>query len=447
MKRFTAFIKYLIVLLAIGAAGWYWYEQNSELPEPVKPPKPAVVLTKPLFGSLQRTITIGGHIEADKTVTVLPRVSGQIEKLYVDEGDAVMKGDVIAELDAEAIMLQLQQAEAAFRSAKSSYERVERLYRSGGATAQEVEEVRSRYEAANSQYGLARLQLEYASVKAPMSGVILKKHQNEGSLAAPELPLFTIADLNTLIVKSSVPERYYDRFMDEADAIQAAVSRPAGAVSYRSDRGDASVFGYDSQNTDKNADADTAPNASFSSAAEKNDELEGFEAEIISVSPFISAESRNFSVTVKLEENVPNSHHSQLNKKNTLKSEVPGLLRPGMYVEVTFVLEEKADVYSLPFTVLTTGNTLWYVKSLDGNEGTAESMTVDISSANDSRFIIPEAYRDTLFISEGQHFLQQGQLVQILDGDDEGLSSDSSTERNSEQNATESFSKAEEGSP
>ncbi|MCF7944880.1 MAG: efflux RND transporter periplasmic adaptor subunit [Spirochaetia bacterium] len=446
MKRFTALIKYLIVLLAIGAAGWYWYEQNSELPESVKPPKPAVTLTKPVFGSLQRTITIGGHIEADKTVTVLPRVSGQIEKLYVDEGDAVMKGDVIAELDAEAIMLQLQQAEAAFRSAKSSYERVERLYRSGGATAQEVEEVRSKFEAANSQYGLARLQLEYASVKAPMSGVILKKHQNEGSLAAPELPLFTIADLNTLIVKSSVPERYYDRFMDEADAIKAAVSRPAGAVSYRSDRDDTSVFGYGSTNFAPNTASNGAPNSGFSAGSEKKDELEGFEAEIISVSPFISAETRNFSVTVKLEENVPNSHHP-LSKENTLRTGVSDLLRPGMYVEVTFVLEEKSDVYSLPFTVLTTGNTLWYVKSLDGNEGAAESMSVDISSANDSRFIIPEAYRDTLFISEGQHFLQQGQLVQILDGDAEGLSSGSSNERNSETNEAESAGKAEEGSP
>jgi len=386
-KGFGLF-KYIILTAAVAAAVWFWYAQSSRQETAVRPPKPPVKIISPVRGSIQRTLTIGGHIEAEEMVTVLPRVSGQIEEIPVKEGDMIGEGDVIARLDAEALMLQLQQAEAAYRSAESSYERIERLYRSGGATTQEFEEARSRYESYKAQYGLARLQLTYASVKAPMSGIILKKHANAGSLAAPEVPLVTIADLDTLIVKSSIPERYYDRFVSHSGDISVSITRPSYAGTFDMNGGmDDMEYG---------GDATAAVSAASGQSAGG-----GISGRIANVSSFISAETRNFTVTVEVDD-------AAAGQKG---------LRPGMYVETTYVLDERKDVFTLPYTVLTSGNTLWYIETDPQGEATAYSMNIQIDFSNEERFVLPEEYRNYRFISEGQHFLRDGQAVQIISGE------------------------------
>ena len=87
-----------------------------------------------------------------------------------------------------------------------------------------------------------------------------------------------------------------------------------------------------------------------------------------------------------------------------------GELRPGMFVAVSILLERRSGA-ALPFSALASQNRLWYI---DG-EGNAQYHSV-VPEFDDGRyFLVPSELEDLKFIVEGQHFLQPGQPVRILD--------------------------------
>ncbi|MGM0431979.1 MAG: efflux RND transporter periplasmic adaptor subunit [Spirochaetota bacterium] len=88
--------------------------------------------------------------------------------------------------------------------------------------------------------------------------------------------------------------------------------------------------------------------------------------------------------------------------------ENPEELRPGMYVEVTCLLAEYPNEYILPYACLTAGGNIWYV---DPDTSTAHRLRVTPRVETDEGFSTAEQHADLLVISEGQHFLQDGQEV------------------------------------
>jgi membrane fusion protein (multidrug efflux system) len=116
-----------------------------------------------------------------------------------------------------------------------------------------------------------------------------------------------------------------------------------------------------------------------------------FEATLETISPYIASETKTFEVTCRLSGQISS-------------------VRPGMFVCLTFVLGSRKNVYSLPYKTLVAGNYLWYV---DG-ENTAHRIQFSPTFHTSDRFIIPDKYSDYRFIIEGQHFLREGQKVNVL---------------------------------
>ncbi len=351
MARAKGIVKYLVLCALLAGAGVFWFFQSRGEIEAVQRPDPPVVVARPVQGDLHHAITLGGHIASETTVTVLPRVSGMIQRLYVESGDTLAKGDLIAEIDPEVLDLQVRQAEAAYRSAKSAYERTSRLYESRSATLQDYNHARSQFEAYEAQYHLAQLQLNYAAVTAPIDGVVLMRHSSEGALVSPEVPIITIGSEDQLKITSRLPERHYDIFSAMLDEMQVRVSRPGG---------------------------DTGQHH--------------LEAQITRIAPFITAETRKFEVVSRM-------------------TGTTGQLRPGMYVNVTYVLEELIDVFCLPIEAYVAGGYVWYV---DEQTSRAQRIALETPFMTEERFSIPDAYQQYQFILEGQHFLQEGQRVRII---------------------------------
>jgi membrane fusion protein, multidrug efflux system len=291
-------LRWLVPLAIIaGALGFRQVVNRPAPPAPDLPPIP-VRVTRPDYGDLVRTLGLNGHIESDTMVTVLPLVSGILNELSVDIGQTVRKDQVIARIDAQRYELQLKQAEAAYLSSKSSYERLQQLYKANAASQQSYEQARTQYEAYSSQYELARIQLGYASVKSPIEGVVLVKHLSVGSIASPERPIVTIGSLDALVVKAQIPERHYETFMTNRQTMGITVRRAGGL------------------------------------------ELRGT---VRSISPFVSAGTKNFETVIAVEDQA-------------------GTLRPGMFVSMEFELDRWEDVFSLPFEALSGGNLLWWVQ-------------------------------------------------------------------------------------
>ncbi len=108
-----------------------------------------------------------------------------------------------------------------------------------------------------------------------------------------------------------------------------------------------------------------------------------------SVAPFISPETRTFTIDCSFE-----------NEEAVF---------PGMFARVFITTEQRENTLTLPYSTLTAGNTLWYVQS-----NKAQKLSFTPSFAGDNFFVVPEEYASFQFIYEGQHFLKQDDVVQVL---------------------------------
>jgi RND family efflux transporter MFP subunit len=156
---------------------------------------------------LAQTIRATGTIKALHEITLTPDQGGKIARIYVDEGDRVVKGQVLAEIDTESIRLQLRQAEAgqgvaeaAFKDALRNKERMDRLVKESAVSEQQAEQVRLGLEGAQAQLeqaraavNMARHALDVSIMKAPFSGVIASKNADVGDVVNPMMGSFGAA--------------------------------------------------------------------------------------------------------------------------------------------------------------------------------------------------------------------------------------------------------------
>lgn len=184
--------------------------------------------------SIEVTVTATGEIQPVYKVDVGTQVSGKVEKLYVDFNSEVKKGDLLAELDRSTLSEQVQQAEAQLSNAQSNltlaqrtYDRTKALFDNKAATqealdAAEDELIRAKNQlvTAKSNCQKAKVDLSYAMIYSPISGVVLNKAVEEGQTVASSFntpTLFTIAN--------NLTEMQVEANVDEADIGQVKVGQ------------------------------------------------------------------------------------------------------------------------------------------------------------------------------------------------------------------------------
>jgi macrolide-specific efflux system membrane fusion protein len=174
------------------------------------------------MGSLvQATGIIKPKVGAE--VKVGARITGKVERLYANIGDAVKKGQTLVRLEQDDLMARADQAEAAYQEATAAYdkarndlERDKPLAKEGYITQQAIDALQNTYDMAKARSAkakadldYAKAQLSYATIKAPISGTIASVTTQEGETVAAGLsaPTFiTIIDLHRLEVNAYVDE-------------------------------------------------------------------------------------------------------------------------------------------------------------------------------------------------------------------------------------------------
>lgn len=157
-------------------------------------------------GSITRSVTVSGVIAPISSVALNSRLSGVLLSVRAEEGDLVRAGMALARIDVREIQAQLSAAEAAFEVAEAAFERAEQLRDRRVITLPEYERERTAYAAARSQRDQLRTRLAYSAVETPITGVVTDKRVEAGDLVAPNTPLFTVADVSTLVVRVGVSE-------------------------------------------------------------------------------------------------------------------------------------------------------------------------------------------------------------------------------------------------
>lgn len=173
---------------------------------------------------ISTSITATGTIEPVTEVEVGTQVSGIIDKIYVDYNSIVHKGDIIAELDKTNLLSELASAQSNLTNAKSAldyqtsnFKRYKTLFDKGLVSADDFESAHLSYIQAKEQYAIqqqnvakAQTNLGYATITAPIDGVVLSKEVEEGQTVASSMTtptLFIIAqDLTDMRVIADVDE-------------------------------------------------------------------------------------------------------------------------------------------------------------------------------------------------------------------------------------------------
>jgi membrane fusion protein (multidrug efflux system) len=179
-------------------------------------------------GALSRTTMVTGALEPLRTVGVNAQANGALTAVHVQEGSNVRAGQVLAQVDSREIAAQVRSAQAALEFARSTAERSAELYKDRVITAVEYERDRAALVGAQATYDGLRTRLGYASVRAPISGVITAKTVEAGDVVGAQTRIFTIADVSTLVARVNVSELDVSGIR-EGDPVEVSVDALDGA--------------------------------------------------------------------------------------------------------------------------------------------------------------------------------------------------------------------------
>lgn len=158
-------------------------------------------------GDISAYIQTYARLEPERWVNVVARAAGLVTELRVEEGDQVGAGKVLARLDREELQLRVEQVVVSLEQARASHERTLALHERALVSQEELDVVRHQLE--NAQVGLkeAQLNLAYADIRAPIAGVVMLRSVEVGDMVGINQEVFSLADLEPLLVRIQVPEK------------------------------------------------------------------------------------------------------------------------------------------------------------------------------------------------------------------------------------------------
>jgi RND family efflux transporter MFP subunit len=257
----------LIVLIILAGSGWVIFSrfQNhaaSSNPGAASRPVPVEVAQIQL-GPIELRRSLNGALEALAEFVVAPKVSGRVERLFVNISDTVKRGQVVAELENAEYIQAVAQAKAdlvvakanlamsksALEIANREFERTEKLLKRGIASDSEFDSARAELlakkaelEVADAQVAKAEAALEtanirlgYTEVTASWTGgddyrLVAERYLDEGQTVSANEKLLLIVELNPIVGVVYVTERDYARLL------------PGQAVSLETDAYPGEVF-------------------------------------------------------------------------------------------------------------------------------------------------------------------------------------------------------------
>ncbi|MFD2515732.1 efflux RND transporter periplasmic adaptor subunit [Pontibacter locisalis] len=334
----------IVGILVAKKAGWIGQEEGTE-----------VVLSEAKEAEIVEKVSASGKVQPETEVKISPDVSGEIIELNVEEGDSVVKGQLLLRIrpdnyqsfvdaqqasvnSARANLAQskarLAQAQANLSQAKQNYDRNKSLYNQKVISEAEWQQIAANYEASrqeveslrqsvrasefNIQNALASLKdarenLNKTTIYAPVSGIVSKLNVERGErvvgtsqMAGTEI--MRIANLNNMEVRVNV---------NENDIIRVAL-------------GDSVIVEVDSY-------------------ASKDEKFKGVVTSIANTAKDATTLEAvtEFEVRIRL----INDSYSHLAEKNSRP------FRPGMTASVDIITEKKSGVLSVPLSAVTTRST------------------------------------------------------------------------------------------
>ncbi|MCH7385397.1 MacA family efflux pump subunit [Acinetobacter dispersus] len=223
-----------IIMIAIGvliiaALGWMFFKPKAQAPQ--------YISAEVSRGDIENSVLATGVLEATKMVSVGAQVSGQVKKMYVQLGDQVKQGQLIAQIDSIRQENELKTAEASIKNqqaqlavqqanlakVEAEYKRQQAMFSQDATSRAELESALANYKTAQAQITAINAQIEqsrltlattkedlgYTRIVAPMDGTIVAIVTEEGQTVNANQTAPTIvklAKLDTMTIKAQISE-------------------------------------------------------------------------------------------------------------------------------------------------------------------------------------------------------------------------------------------------
>lgn len=396
-----------IIASLVGLLGWQIYQRISETraanpglgpPGRMGPPgnnpggrfaKPAVAIeiADVRHETIQDVGQFTGSLYAKSQFVVVPKVSGRLVRLFVNVGDRVKRGQLIAQLDDEEFRQQVERAKAdlevakanlaesqsALAIAKRDFDRAKSLSEGQILSQSKLDAAEAAYNAAVAKEKISRatvmsretsvqtaqLNLSYTEIKATWESgegtrVVGERFVDEGSILRANDPIVSILELSSITSVIHVIERDYFKVRQGQEAIITT---------------------------------DAFPGKTFT-------------GQIARIAPMLKEQSRQARVEIE----IPNPDE---------------LLKPGMFVRVEIQFDKVENATVIPMAALTTRNEQKGVFVADIQNKTAQFVPVTIGVTNNELVQIVEPQISGSVVTLGQHLLEDGASI-ILPGEPSG---------------------------
>ena len=245
----------LVLVVAVAAGGWFWSQRLQAAPV-----KTAAVSVRASGGgqSAGAVLNASGYVTARRRATVSSKVTGKVLEVFVEEGKAVKKGQVLARLDDSQIRASLSVAEAQLaaaqrgaaedearlKQAQLNLDRRARLIKEGVVGRAEVDDAQGDVDSLTARIAMAQQQVRVAEaqvtarqtdltdmvVRAPFDGIAISKDAQPGEMISPvsagggftRTGICTIVDMTSLEIEVDVSETYINR-VHSAQKVEAVL--------------------------------------------------------------------------------------------------------------------------------------------------------------------------------------------------------------------------------
>jgi RND family efflux transporter MFP subunit len=173
-------------------------------------------------------INCSGMLSSKRISKLSFKTGGIVNRILVEEGSVVKKGQLLATLDMTEISAQVQQAKVAFEKANRDLQRAKNLFADSVITLEQLQNATSAYDAALENKNIAEFNQRYSSITAPANGKIIGKMAEESELTGPGMPvlIFSAQGQDEWIVKTGISDKDLvaikkgDRAVVKLDAFQ-----------------------------------------------------------------------------------------------------------------------------------------------------------------------------------------------------------------------------------
>lgn len=166
-------------------------------------------------------VDVTGSVLSKKNVSISGEVLGRIQEITAVEGMRVSKGQILAKIDAETILRNIEEVDKQFELAKILFEKQDRLWKQQIGTEIQYLESKNRKETLEANLASLKTQQSKTLVRAPFNGTVETVQVRLGELVQPGVPMFQFVGDSDLFIEADISEKYVG-LIQKGDSVEVS---------------------------------------------------------------------------------------------------------------------------------------------------------------------------------------------------------------------------------